>query len=51
LQKALLTIATGLLSVALDKVTTAKAHGAPEANHRASASTSAEVTARMKCVV
>ena len=49
--KALVTIATGLLSVALDKVTRPKLMVRPRRTTRASASTSDEVTARMKCVV
>ena len=49
--KALETIATGLLSDALDKVTRPKLMVRPTRTTRASASTSDEVTARMKCVV
>src|SRR5712664_3731333 len=49
--KALETIATGLLSPALDKVTRPKLMVRPRRTTRASASTSDDVTARMKCVV
>jgi hypothetical protein len=49
--KALDTIATGLVSVAPNKVTRPKLMVRPKRTTRASASTSEEVTARMKCVV
>jgi hypothetical protein len=49
--KALETIATGLLSVALNNVTRPKLMVRPSRTTRASASTSDFVTARMKCVV
>ena len=49
--KALDTIATGLLSEALNSVTRPKLMVRPSRTTRASASTSDEVTARMKCVV
>ena len=49
--KALETIATGLLSVALDSVTRPKLMVRPSRTTRASATTSDRVTARMKCVV
>jgi CheY-like chemotaxis protein len=48
---ALDTMATGLLSEALDKVTRPKLMVRPRRTTRASASTSDEVAARMKCVV
>lgn len=48
---ALETMATGLLSVALDSVTRPKLMVRPRRTTRASASTSEEVTARMKWVV
>jgi hypothetical protein len=49
--KTLETIATGLLSAALDRVTRPKPMVRPSRTTRASASTSDEVMARMKCVV
>jgi hypothetical protein len=48
--KALETIATGLLSAALDRVTRPKLMVRPRRTTRASASTSGDVTAGMKCV-
>jgi hypothetical protein len=48
---ALATIATGLLSAALVSVTRPKLMVRPSRTTRASASTSDEVAARMKCVV
>jgi hypothetical protein len=47
-QRALLTIATGLLSVALDKVTRPKLMVRPRRTTRASASAAADVTARIR---
>src|SRR5438270_10575103 len=49
--KALETIATGLLSAALESVTRPKLMVRPRRTTRASASTSDDITARMKCVV
>ena len=49
--KALETIATGLLSDALESVTRPKLMVRPSRTMRASASTSEDATARMKCVV
>ena len=49
--KALETIATGLLSDALESVTRPKLMVRPRRTTRASASTSDDITARMKCVV